>query len=413
MSLFRPPLVACAVFLAAVGSFTLPTTAAAPAPPVQGVPVPELAAFDTVMLLFMVKNDISAGQLAVMRNGVVVLERSYGWQDKQRMKSLPLGALMRIASVNKPFTAAAIRELIRQGKLTLKTRVFSLRAGDGGILAFLPHGAPDRHLKDITIEDCLRHRGGWDRDEAGDLTYREREAAVEMDVPMPPSAVDMVRYIMGQPLQFSPGTKKAYSNIGYMLLGLVIEKVLNPNTKFIGEDYLIFLRQNVTRPAGIPDSELILGRSLLVDADECEPYYDHPRKYQSVFEKHLKVRGPYGESHMEARTGQGRIITNARSLVLFLDKYMVNSDASYVDIGALRWPPGDWEFAHEGKKKGTEAIARQRGDGINYAVIFNKDCVGCNPDYAAQIRKQLDELIDSGIITSWPQKEPPRVGVCK
>jgi N-acyl-D-amino-acid deacylase len=388
--------------------------------------VPTLVAFDKVMQDFMDTNGISAGQLAIMRNGVVIFDRSYGWQDKDRTRPLLLGAPMRVASVSKPITAAAIRELIRlsQGKLTLKTRVFSLHPGDGGILNLEPHpkGAkPDPRLKYITIEDCLRHRGGWDRKKAGDLTRRDLKIAKALGIVSPPGDINTVRYIMGRKLQYHPGNppnnKDVYSNIGYLVLGLVIKKAIAdekrlPIEKITDDDYLEFLRKNVTRPAGIEDSEFILGRSLPADAHPSEPYYyrpdkldpDRPQMLPHVFDSDPKtvelVEAPYGSFDMEARNGQGRIVTNARSLVKFLDKFVVSGD----HIGEVRQPPYK-KRNHTGRLPGTTALARARGDGINYAVIFNKDSADKeddgDKDYAAQIRWQLDKLVDSGVI-KWP-----------
>jgi hypothetical protein len=112
------------------------------------------------------------------------------------------------------------------------------------------------------------------------------------------------------------------------------------------------------------------------------------------------VEAPYGSFDMEARNGQGRIVTNARSLVKFLDKFLVNGD----HIGEARRPPYK-KHNHTGRLPGTTALARARGDGINYAVIFNKDSADKDDDgdtgYASQIRGQLDKLVDSGVI-KWP-----------
>jgi N-acyl-D-amino-acid deacylase len=390
----RLPL-ASAFALLAVVSLPLPAVAL---PPAQGPAVPELAAFDRAMQEFMEKHDISAGQLAIMRGGVVVLDRAYGWQNKtkdtppQDLKLLPQGALMRVASVSKPFTAAAIRALIAQGKLTLDSKVFSLKEGDGGILELAPFGTPDPRLGDITVGHLLAHRGGWDRKMAGDLSYRERRVAQEMGIASPPGAVNQVRWIMGQPLQHAPGTKRAYSNIGYMVLGLVIEKVS-------GEDYLAFLRKHVTRPIGIADTELILGRSLRENAHPREPYYDHPRKAPSVFypahSNRRLVEGPYGAAHYEARFSLGGIVTNARSLVLFLDKYTVSGRG----IGRPR-RDGAGRGAHGGKQKGVRAFAMQREDGINLAVIVNKSTMEGG---LGDLREALNGLIDAGKIR-WPER---------
>jgi N-acyl-D-amino-acid deacylase len=381
---------AAAIVCLAVAVAPLP---AAALPPAQGPAVPELAAFDRLMQDFMEKHEISAGQLAVMRGGVVVFDRAYGWLNKtkdtppQNLKLLPQGALMRVASVSKPFTAAAIRALIAQGKLNLDSKVFSRRKGDGGILELAPFGTPDPRLGDITVRHLLEHRGGWDRKIAGDLSYRERRIAREMGIASPPGAVNQVRWIMGQPLQHAPGEKRAYSNIGYMVLGLAIEKVS-------GEDYLSFLRKHVTRPIGIADTELILGRSLKENAHPREPYYDHPRKAPNVFypaySNRRRVEGPYGAAHMEARFSLGGIVTNAKSLVLFLEKYTVSGR----HIGRPR-RGGGGRGAHGGKQKGVRAFALQREDGINLAVIVNKSAIEGG---MRDLREALNGLLDEGDI---------------
>jgi hypothetical protein len=194
------------------------------------------------------------------------------------------------------------------------------------------------------------------------------------------------------------------------MLGLVIARLngWDPADESAdpAEYYLSFLHRNVTGPAGTKDSDLIRGRSLLADADPREPYYHHPRTLPNVFDLDPKteerVEAPYGSFHMEARIGQGNIVTNARSIVQFLGKFT----ASGPGIGKPRQAtPGNWKHNHTGRQRGTSALARQRGDGINYAVIFNKDSAVEDDEgdkgYAAQIRRQLDRLIDSGAI-KWP-----------
>jgi CubicO group peptidase (beta-lactamase class C family) len=239
--------------------------------PAQGQFEPGLEAFDGAVQTFMGKNRISAGQVAIMRHGEVIFDRSYGWQDQKQRQVLQIGALMRIASVTKPFTAAAIRQLIDAKRLALDTHVFNLGQPGGGVLDLEPpsFGAQDPRLKDITIEHCLLHKGGWDRgpDSSNDLTYFEIRAAKALQIPSPPDGIGMARYIIRQPLQFDPGSHRIYSNVGYLMLGLVIEKVS-------GKKYLPYVYENVTRPALIRDKDLLLASSLRKDADPREPYYD-------------------------------------------------------------------------------------------------------------------------------------------
>ena len=61
----------------------------------------------------MLDRQITAGTLAVMKDGEILLERGYGWLDEERTTLLPPDALLRLASVVKPMTAAAVTNALR------------------------------------------------------------------------------------------------------------------------------------------------------------------------------------------------------------------------------------------------------------------------------------------------------------
>jgi hypothetical protein len=102
---------------------------------------------------------------------------------------------------------------------------------------------------------------------------------------------------------------------------------------------------------------------------------------------------------MEARFSLGGIVTNAKGLMLFLDKYT----ASGRGIGRPR-REGAGRAGHGGKQKGVRAFARQREDGINLAVIVNKSTMEGG---MRDLRKALNDLIDGGQIR-WPEREAGR-----
>lgn len=397
---FRVRAAAVALALMALASRGL----AADPIPIVGVPVPELGVLDGKMTEIMEANNISAASLSMMRNGTVLLHHVYGWQDRARQKPLRPDALFRLASVTKPFTAAAVRRLIANGQLSLSTRVFSLGMPGAGVLPYAPFGTPDPRLGDITVDHLLKHRGGWDRDIAGDLTYRERTIANAMGVACPPGRENAVRYIMGQPLHNDPGSTYAYSNIGYLLLGLIIETVS-------GQDYRSYVQANVIGLDGFTTADWLLGRTFAVDQDAREPYYDEPILASNVFypasSAVVNVERPYGSFDLEARTGQGRIVTRGIVLLRYLSRFQVNGDS----IGGPRPAPCSWRRNHTGAQTGCNTLARQRGDGFNYAVLFNKRPAS-GTDYASQIRTNLDTVFDTGGIPSWPtaditQMSPP------
>lgn len=362
--------------------------------PIAGVPEPSLARLDEEMRNIMETNNISAGSLSVAKDGIIVFHRVYGWQDRDRTIKLRPDALFRIASCTKPITAAAIRKLILNGDLALNSRVFSSTEADGGILALEPFGDPDPRISDITIDHLLKHRGGWDRDVVGDLTFRERTIADALGVESPPGRLDTVRYILGQPLQHNPGEVRAYSNIGYLVLGLVIEEVS-------GQTFRQYVQENVIGPSGSQPSSWVLGRTFSKDHDSREPFYDRPGLVANVFypanSNEAQVEAPYGGWDFESRIAQGGIVTNGLVLLRFMQFFQVAGDG----IGGPRPAPGSWAWNHTGSLAGTNSIMRQRGDGIDFVVIFNKRPES-GTSYTVQMRNVLDNLFNSNEISSWP-----------
>lgn len=361
--------------------------------PVSGCEVGYLDAVDALMTDFMCDRDIPGASLAISMDGVVVYERAFGWSDVDRTVAIEPDALMRIASVSKPITAAAIRELIEDGVLSLDSHAFDLGQSGGGVLPIDPFPAMgDARLGDITIDHLLQHRGGWDRDAVGDLTYREVVIANAMGIPSPPGRLNTMRYILGQPLQADPGAEYHYSNIGYLTLGLIVEHLS-------GQPLIEFIHERVLAPVDVEPSEHLAGRTFAPDQSPREPHYHSPSGATNVYDPHGdSVPWAYGGWDHEARIGQGGQITTTRTLLAFLnDRYI-----SGPSIGAKLPPdlnPG-YRRNHTGSLSGTESLARQRGDGICYAVIFNERS-SSSPSHASSIRTALDALFDSDEI-DWP-----------
>src|SRR5262249_38619256 len=149
--------------------------------------------------------------------------------------------LFRIASVSKPITAVAILQLAERGKLKLDDKV-------QGHLKYEPHfedgGKFDERWRQVTIAHCLAHTGGWDRDKSYDPMFQANRMARSRKVELPILPEDIIRYQLGQPLDFDPGERYAYSNFGYSLLGRIIEKVT-------GQPYEEYVQDEVLKPLSI------------------------------------------------------------------------------------------------------------------------------------------------------------------
>ncbi|CAE1163549.1 unnamed protein product [Acanthosepion pharaonis] len=81
----------------------------------------------------------------------------------------------------------------------------------------------DRRLHQITIHHLLQHSAGWDRDRVGDAVFWDLDKVVKKKEATAQDTT--LRYMMSKKLQFAPGKRHSYSNLGYLVLGKVIEKI--------------------------------------------------------------------------------------------------------------------------------------------------------------------------------------------
>jgi CubicO group peptidase (beta-lactamase class C family) len=337
--------------------------------PISGVLVPELLAYDQAMYDFMRARNIPAGALAVTRNGKLLLAHGYGYADRERTRSVQPDTPFRYMSITKPVTAAAVKSLIRQGKLQLTTRVLPL----------LELAAGDPRMNDITIQHLLEHKGGWDIQQLGyDPMFRAIEIKQALGLEGLPNEWDIARYMVGQPLSFAPGTREAYSNFGYLLLGLAIEKVS-------GKSYIEYVQQNIFQPLGIRDIEL--ARTLPQDRNPREPFYSDPYQGRNVFAPpdYPLVSWADGGWVAENMDAHGGLIGSASSYAAFMDKYWVNGDPR-------RGENQDWVFF--GSLDGTFTMARWKFGNINIVALFNQraDASGLKYD---DIWHVMDEVTNS------------------
>src|SRR5215813_12315238 len=177
---------------------------------------PELASFDELMTTFVKEQQVPGAGLAVTKDSRLVYARGFGLADRQRQQAVEPTALFRIASLSKPITAVAVLQLVERTKLTLDAKVWDVLK--------LPEPS-DTRWKQVTILHLLQHTGGWDRDKSFDPMFRSVFIAQMLNVSPPAEPQHIIRYMLGQPLDFDPGSRYAYSNFGYCILGRVIERI--------------------------------------------------------------------------------------------------------------------------------------------------------------------------------------------
>ncbi len=203
-----------------------------------GESFPEFAQIDEAIRLYMQTWDIPGGAFAATYRGRLVFARGYTW-DLPEVEPIEPTSLFRIASMSKPITSVAIHQLIERGLLSYDTLVAETLN-----LEPPPGQAPDPWLAEVTVNDLLYHIGGWDRDLTFDPMFYDFAISNALGVERPISKSDIATYMTGQEMQHRPGTRYAYSNYGYMLLGMLIEEVT-------GCDYSEWVAENVFQPIGV------------------------------------------------------------------------------------------------------------------------------------------------------------------
>jgi CubicO group peptidase (beta-lactamase class C family) len=198
----------------------------------QSLSPAEAARIDHIVNEALTSTGVPSASIAVVRGGRIVLARAYGRQSPAIATATP-DALYQIASISKQFTAAAILLLRDQGRLSLDDHVSRYVPGITG---------GDR----ITIRQLLSHTSGLQDYWPQDYSF----AAMEHPV-TPRQIVDRWAH---RPLDFEPGTQWQYSNTGYVVAGMIVERVS-------GQPLLAFLQSHVFAPLGMHpiDQDLAVG----------------------------------------------------------------------------------------------------------------------------------------------------------
>jgi CubicO group peptidase (beta-lactamase class C family) len=354
--------------------------------PASGTASAATKPIDDFMVGFMRKYEIPGGACSVSKNGKPVYARAFGHRDLARTVAATPHDRFRIASSSKPFTAVAIMQLVEAGKLHLDDRAFDVLSNFAP-----PNGTQeDPRLRTITVRNLLEHSGGFDSTKTDPQFDALRTAADALGKPRPATHDDLIRYMMGQPLAFDPGSKYLYSNLGYNILGRILEHVT-------GMPYEAHIKEMLLAPAGV--TRMAIGKSNRKDifADEVEAW-DTPTctTMYSVFEDQDEVVPySYGGFSMEAIDAHGGWVASVVDLTRFLDAVGGTTGTQLLAAGTVRqmmakpaipqytnqdhWYAFGWntgkgvEMSHNGAITwGTASTIARLPGGITYAMCFNR-----------------------------------------
>jgi CubicO group peptidase (beta-lactamase class C family) len=270
----------------------------------------------------------------------------------------------------------------------------------------------------------LRHEGGFDRDlvpsprwsggfapppaladtsygaSSGDPNFKpvlmmhDLEVATGLDFTGPLRPKELVQYMAGFCLAFAPGTRMAYSNFGYTLLGRVLEGIHgrewepgNGTNRRIGWGPYIDIIEEFLAEYGIT-SGIRAGGTGSYSSENLdwvgsdEPYYRHLRDdgseypYLNVgdafgvspsgdmyFGPPAGVPGPYGAFSMQTMEAHGGLVATAPALIKFMRHFRLRNVNDYGTIGTPRADPSVGNTAHWGLLPGTYSLAWEMGSG--------------------------------------------------
>ncbi len=296
--------------------------------------------------------------VCVVRRGNVVLAKGYGFANMELSGPASEHTIFELASLTKPFTAAAIMILVEAGRISLEDRLPKYFAG-----------APPSWTN-VSVEHLLRHTSGF-----GDFfSIPELRSKADFAWEREIEFTDLLPLLFHVPIQSEPGEKWSYSNLGYYLLGLIIEKVS-------GEPYEDFLKRRVLDPLHMTETQRMARRAIIQQRASGYTWQDQVLRNAA----YTSITWAYSE---------GGLVSSASDLAkaddgLFGEKLLKRAtleqmwqpsklrDGTVANYG-IGWNVGSdprrRQVYHSGNKPGFSAITRHYLDeSLTVVVLANVD----------------------------------------
>lgn len=319
--------------------------------------------------------------VAVVKDGKVIFVESMGSKDVEKGEKLMPENLFRIASISKSFTATAVMQLVAAGKISLDDDI-------GTILGFMVRN-PKYPEKVITIRKLLSHSS----------SLNDSQGYFELDVVNPAKSTDFYKAYN----DYAPGEKYEYCNLGFNMLGTMVEKVS-------GMRFDNYIKKHIINPLGLyagfnPDS---LDRNMFATIYEYngdkDTFSPQPAAYRSRADEIANVYrlgystplfSPTGGMKISARDlaryeimhmnyGKGengkRIIASKLSKLMQTPAIATDSTDTYGFAlrSANKLIPGEKMVGHTGSAYGLySAMFFEPAKKFGFVMITN----GCKPIY--------------------------------
>ena len=355
---------------------------------------------------FLKRWSIAGASVAVAKDGKLIYARGFGYSDTASKAEAEPYSQFRIASISKLVTAIGIMKLQEEGKLSVNDTVF----GPRGILNDSYFENPkDKRVYGITVAHLLSHEAGWSQ-LYGDQMFMPTVIAQAMGVKTPVDTKTIVRFALDKRLQYTPGKGKAYSNLGYSILGLIIEKVS-------GMSYEEFCQKTIFEPLGIYDMKI--AGNLPSEKAPFEVTYYIPSDIAlkpCIYDINEMVQPCYGGNDIRALGGAGAWISTAPDLMRLLlavdgfntrpdilsdqsIRFMTDNSNGFAPVG-WKGTLMDGTWWRTGSFPGSAGMLKRQSDGISWVVLFNSSAWN-GPEIYSYISNMTNKVVMK--IDPWPQ----------
>ena len=205
--------------------------------------VPDFGAADALMLRLMSTYNVSGAALALIKDGGIVLERGYGYRDRETDAPVTTATLFNIGSISKSFTALGIAQLADQHRVDL----------DIPVIRYIPELrlSDPRATQAVTLRQLLSHTSGLPPDE-------------QWPRQVPPTREGIVREFATMPITEQPGARFQYCSRCVVLAAYALEQV-------VGQSWEEYTRTHIFVPLGMATASF--GPLGLEQApDRAQPY---------------------------------------------------------------------------------------------------------------------------------------------
>lgn len=296
------------------------------------------------------------GAVLVGINGKIVFDKAYGLANEEWNVQNTTSTKFRIASLTKQFTAACILLLQERGQLNVHDP----------ISRYLP-GLPEA-WQPITIHQLLTHTSGAPN--YTDSSHFKRLSR------MGATPQEMIALVVDKPLDFKPGSQWQYSNTGYILLGMIIEKTS-------GQPYADFLKRNIFSPLGMANSGY--DQAIPILKERASGYQIKDGKLVNA--DFIDMSVPYAAGGIystvedmyrwnEALAQEGKLLSASSLKQMFTEYPEAVYQGQHYGYGVVinRQKFGKLLYYHGGGVEGfSSVIQRYQADGVCIVVLSNLD----------------------------------------